>query len=160
MAKTPTYIVSNQHWTPIEENSIQFLGTNPNAGFFSHCGCKRIGRDCSWFTFLRALIFYLPEIVVMLAVLVEENLWLPLDDSEFSRFCLKMNAGWLGGRRNATSLLSIEITAAIEGRSIASSCTHRRAMWVHLKISLWWLRSYTSGSIKEDMLSSFHCIQA
>jgi len=47
-----------------------------------------------------------------------------------------MNAGWLGGGRNATSLLSIEITAAIVGLSTASSCTHRRAMLMHLKISL------------------------
>lgn len=160
--KTPIYIVCNQNWTPIKENSFQLLVTNSNAGCFLIAGkcCKRIGCNCAWFSFLRALIFYLPLILVMLTVLVEENLWLPLDDTEFSKLCLRMNAGWFGGGRNATSLLSIEITAAMVGRSIASSCTHRSAMWMNLKISLLWLGSYTSGSIKEDIFPSLHCIQA
>jgi hypothetical protein len=70
-----------------------------------------------------------------------------------------MNAGSFGGGRDATSLLSIEITVAIVGLSTADSCTHKSPICMHLKIFLWWLWPYISGSMNDKTLSSFHWIQ-
>ena len=97
-------------------------------------GCKKMSTLLS---FLELLICYLPWISVILTVLMETKLWISSDDTEFNIFCLRINAGWLGGGRNTSSLLSIEITVAIVGLSTASSCTHRNPMCMHLKISLW-----------------------
>lgn len=45
---------------------------------------------------------------------------------------------------------------------IANSCTHRSPTCMHLKIYLWRLGScsYIAGSIRDERLSSVHCIQA
>lgn len=108
-------------------------------------------------TFVGALVYYLPHVSVMVTLLMELTLWHSSGQFEFNIFCLRMNAGLLGAS-NAPSLFSIEITAAIVGLSTAISCTHRSAMCMYLKMSLWWLGSYISWSIRGKRLSSLHCI--
>lgn len=95
-------------------------------------------------SFLELLFSYLPRISVILIPLMEHNFCLSSDDTDtkFNIFWLWTNAGWSGGGRNATSLLSIEITAAIVGLSTVSYCMHRSPICMHLKISLWWVTSY------------------
>lgn len=44
---------------------------------------------------------------------------------------LRMNAAWSGGGR-LISLLNINTTSDMLGLAVADSCTHNRAIWIHL----------------------------
>ena len=57
-----------------------------------------------------------------------------VDVTSFPTLTLKY-AGCLGSARIIVSLLRIETTSAIVGRSVAFSCTHNNAMLMHRIIS-------------------------
>ena len=91
---------------------------------------------------------------------MEHNPSFVREDSTSSIVCLWMNAGCFGEGRLAVSLLSIEITVVIVGLSLASSCTHKRPICMHLIISAWLLGCDISGSIRDVTFSAFHNFHA
>lgn len=106
--------------------------------------------------------FYLPSITVTVTWFTEHE-WSScrLDkDSVSPGDLLRQNPGFFGWGIDAVSLLSINTTEDIDGRSSARSWTHKRPTCIHLNTSEAEYDSPADGSTISSPVPFFHSSQA
>lgn len=104
------------------------------------------------------LLFYLPCRSTVIDTVPMELFWYFSLDSISRPRSIRVGGPGLG--RLELSLLNIRMTKGMSGRSSARSCTHRSAMWMHLRTCRTEQDTLINGSISSSALSSFHCLHA
>lgn len=82
------------------------------------------------------------------------------EDPVLDRLGLRAKAGFFGVGTVAISPPSMKSTFDIVGRSLGSSCTHRRATFIHFRTSCLLQRPSRTGSVKSIALLSDHSLHA